>query len=606
MRSLNKGWIGITLVILFGISIFFFRGSSRYSNLFNSDNFVANVSGTQISTTQFIRALEMNIGQFSQMIGADLTGEQIRAFQIHQLVLQNLINNAIFENEFDSLNYILDDSTIAKKTKERFPNFYNNNKLNDDALNSFLRQQRLKIEDLVNIIDYETRAVVFDNLLFQKNYPNKFSNKINQVNNQNRLINLLKIPYTNVKIPNLKEKDIKINDEEFLNFFEENSVNYMSQERRDISYIIINKNNYENDFAPNESEIRDYFNNNKELYLIPEQRSFAQFNFKTIEEAENFKLQITGLTKNQILQLSNEENIIFNEFNKVNKNQVLDELANVIFTLNENEVSDIITTTLANHIIILDEIFYEKEATLDEVSEKIKKNLIKVRLDNFFSNLKLGINQQIIDGYSLDNISIENNLEIKKLKDISQNTKNENQTTIAVINYAFTQNKDFISDIYDYDENTSLIVNVDNIYPTEVENIENIFDEVLKDYITSKKLNFVTDVFEENKYKNLDDLNELFKLNIEELNLTPNSDNLSNIFIKDIFSANLEEILISSDQENIYFAKIMEIIIPDNIEESQSLNLTAEIKNAFGNEIIKTKNISVNDELIQGLLSQYK
>ena len=101
MRALNKGWIGIALVILFGASLFFFRGSSRYSNLFNSDNFVANVSGTQISTSHFLRSLEMNIGQFAQMIGEDLTGEQIRSFQIHQLVLQNLINNAIFENEFD-------------------------------------------------------------------------------------------------------------------------------------------------------------------------------------------------------------------------------------------------------------------------------------------------------------------------------------------------------------------------------------------------------------------------------------------------------------------------------------------------------------------------
>ena len=104
MRALNKGWIGIALIILFGASLFFFRGSSRYSNLFNSDNFVANVSGTQISTTQFTRSLDMNIGQFAQMIGEDLTGDQIRAFQIHQLVLQNLVNNAIFENEFDNKN----------------------------------------------------------------------------------------------------------------------------------------------------------------------------------------------------------------------------------------------------------------------------------------------------------------------------------------------------------------------------------------------------------------------------------------------------------------------------------------------------------------------
>ena len=55
----------------------------------------------------------MNIGQFAQMIGSDLSAEQIKAFQIHQLVLQNLVNNAIFENEFDKINFILDDSTIA-------------------------------------------------------------------------------------------------------------------------------------------------------------------------------------------------------------------------------------------------------------------------------------------------------------------------------------------------------------------------------------------------------------------------------------------------------------------------------------------------------------
>ena len=147
MRALNKGWIGIVLVILFGASLFFFRGSSRYSNLFNSDNFVASVSGTPISTSQFLRTMELNIGQFAQMIGEELSGDQIRAFQIHQLVLQNLVNNAIFENEFDKLNFILDESVVAKKTKERFPNLYINNKINDDALNSFLNQQRLKIED---------------------------------------------------------------------------------------------------------------------------------------------------------------------------------------------------------------------------------------------------------------------------------------------------------------------------------------------------------------------------------------------------------------------------------------------------------------------------
>ena len=38
MRAIRNSWIGIGLAILFAASLFFFRGSQRYSNLFNSDN----------------------------------------------------------------------------------------------------------------------------------------------------------------------------------------------------------------------------------------------------------------------------------------------------------------------------------------------------------------------------------------------------------------------------------------------------------------------------------------------------------------------------------------------------------------------------------------
>jgi len=48
------------------------------------------------------------------------------------------------------------------------------------------------------------------------------------------------------------------------------------------------------------------------------------------------------------------------------------------------------------------------------------------------------------------------------------------------------------------------------------------------------------------------------------------------------------------------------IKIPDEGENTSSINLIGDLKTAFGSEIIKTKKISFNDELINGLLSQYK
>ena len=138
-RSLGKSKIAFILAILFGLRLFFFRGGDRYSNLLNSDNVVASVSGTPISTSKFLRVLELNVDQYNQMFGRPLTSEEINAFQIHSISLGNLINNAVFENEFDSQKFIIDEKVVASETKRRLPNLYDdNNKLNEIESNFFM------------------------------------------------------------------------------------------------------------------------------------------------------------------------------------------------------------------------------------------------------------------------------------------------------------------------------------------------------------------------------------------------------------------------------------------------------------------------------------
>ena len=139
-RTLGKSKIAFVLAILFGISLFFFRGSSRYSGLFDSDNIVASVSGTSISTTKFLRVLDMNINQYTQMFGRQLTSEEIKAFQIHSMALGSLINNAVFENEFDSQNFIIDETVVASETKKRFTNLNKkDNNIEERTLNTFIK-----------------------------------------------------------------------------------------------------------------------------------------------------------------------------------------------------------------------------------------------------------------------------------------------------------------------------------------------------------------------------------------------------------------------------------------------------------------------------------
>ena len=95
----------------------------------------------------------------------------------------------------------------------------------------------------------------------------------------------------------------------------------------------------------------------------------------------------------------------------------------------------------------------------------------------------------MLDGFSITEIADQNNLKLINKKKIINNNNEDDPTLSNIISFSFTQNKDFVSDLVDIDNDTSFIVNIDDIYPSKIESIDNIFDGVLNDFIFTKKLN---------------------------------------------------------------------------------------------------------------------
>ena len=336
MRKLRKSWIGIVLVFLFGISLFFWRQGSYISNILNSDNVIAKVGQTPISTTKFNRTLEMNIQRFNKMLDKKLSGTEIKNFQIHQLALSALINDAILENEYDKLNFKLDDIIIAKKTRDTIPDLYdNNNQLNEIYLKQFLSQQRLKIEDIVQIIHFESRNNIFNEVLLDINYPSFFSKKIETYNNHQRDINYLKLPIESIDINDVLKENQNSMDNILNDYYEKNISKYMTEEERDIEYILIDKNNFINNFIPAENEMLEYYNINSDLYIEKEKRDFIQFNFKSQEKAQRFKNIINSINNiKEIISYAEQENLEYNNSdlnlsNYVSNNYVISYLENI-------------------------------------------------------------------------------------------------------------------------------------------------------------------------------------------------------------------------------------------------------------------------------------
>ena len=612
-RSLGKSKIAIVLAFLFGISLLFFKSGSRYSNLFNSDNVVAKVSGTPISTSKFNRTMQMNINKFNQMLGKPITGDEIRSFQIHSLSLGALINDAVFENEYDSIKLIIDESVIAQKTKERIPQLYDkNNKLNETYLNTFLKQQQLKIEDIVQIINFETRDEFVNNALFNINYPQYFSSKIDNYNNHSRKISYIEFLLEEVNIENDIQKYALNMKEELEKYYENNINQYMSKENRNVEYIIFNKKKYANNFVPTNFEIKEYFNANKELYYQKEKRSFIQFNFKKLEEAKNFKSKIQNfINPSDILKFAEENNIRFNEFENLIADEMLEEISKPLFELNQNQQSKIIETSIAKHIIILQSIEPERQLKFDEVKENIKNTITAIELNNYFTDIKNQASEKILNGKSLSEIANDFNLTISLINNITQDYDQYDQSEEIIISSlipaAFGSNKDFVSDVIDINNDYAYIFNVKEITPSTPLDITSIQEILLNDWKKSKKIEKINSDVKINKDNNnfFSQLLSTYQLQPKELIINNNFNELPRSFIVEVLEGEKGQNIQYIDNNLVHIAKIIDITIPDEKNDNISISMADDLRGSFGGELYKNKNMSTNDSLINAIIQQY-
>ena len=612
-RSLGKSKIAFVLAILFGISLFFFKGGSRYSNLFNSDTVVATVSGTPISTSKFNRTMQMNINKFNQMLGKPITGDEIRSFQIHSLSLGALINDAVFENEYDSIKLIIDESVVAQKTKERIPQLYDkNNKLNETYLNTFLKQQQLKIEDIVQIINFETRDEFVNNALFNINYPQYFSSKIDNYNNHSRKISYIEFLLEEVNIENDIQKYALNMKEELEKYYENNINQYMSKENRNVEYIIFNKKKYANNFVPTNFEIKEYFNANKELYYQNEQRSFIQFNFKKLEEAKNFKSKIQNfINPSDILKFAEENNIRFNEFENLIADEMLEEISKPLFELNQNQQSKIIETSIAKHIIILQSIEPERQLKFDEVKENIKNTITGIELNNYFIDIKNQASEKILNGKLLSEIANDFNLTISLINNITQDYDQYDQSEEIIISSlipaAFGSNKDFVSDVIDINNDYAYIFNVKEITPSTPLDITSIQEILLNDWKKSKKIEKINSDVKINKDNNnfFSQLLSTYQLQPKELIINNNFNELPRSFIVEVLEGEKGQNIQYIDNNLVHIAKIIDITIPDEKNDNISISMADDLRGSFGGELYKNKNMSTNDSLINAIIQQY-
>ena len=553
------------------------------------------------------------------MLGKSMTGDEVRQFQIHSLALSALINDAVFEDEYEKINLIIDEKVIAQKTKDRIPKLYDsNNKLNELYLKTFLQQQQLIIDDLVQIINFETRDEYFNSAFFDINYPKYFTKQIKNFDIQERKISYIKIPLSEVSIDEILKKYSSTLATKLQKFYDENLNNYMSEEKRDVEFFVLDKKEYISEYTASDFEIKEFYNSNIESFFQNEKRSFLQFNFKTTEEAVNFQSKITTTLNaanianySSLLTFAEDNNIKYNEFTNLGKNEILDQISNSLFNLMPNEQSDIIETPLSKHIIILKSIKPSYQLKLEEVKNEISKTIKKIESDNYFNELSNKISEKTLKGLSLIEIASSLNLKTQSIKNLTRIDNDYDESKKVFFSNlkksSFESNSDFVSDIITINEDLSYVFNVTSISPEEPMGFSKVKDIALNDWKNNKRLEKIKIDIQ----KNVDNalfisaLSEQYKINmIEGLIISKNSNKIPRNLINNLFKSEKDKNILNIFEDILYIAKIEDVIIPDN-DISELISINGDLRSSFGQELMKNKKIKTNDRLIKALLDQY-
>jgi len=459
IRNKSKGWVAYLIVGLITVPFALFGIQDYVSRSANTS--IASVDGEEIDINLYYQELNSQQRNLQQQLGAQYSQEMDNALK--QTLLDTMINEKLIENFANSL-------------------------------------------DLVTL-DQEVRSVIQSNQVFQ--VEGVFSEE--RYNQLLRLNSFTPTAYEIAQSKSLTRDQIKrnLNNSSFLSSVQTDQLNDLASQQREVSYLALTTDKYEDQISISQSEISDYFNANKsnfledrkvkvdfvelsldnidepedadeetlqslydenaELYTNPERRRAQHILVEDETLANDLLNQIKDGADFAELAKANSEDTSSNEqggdlglFERDLMGVEFDEAA---FSMNVGDVSDVVSTDYGYfHIIKLTEIQTETAQSFEEVREQLvalhKKNVkqkILYDLEEEFANLAYE--------ESLDMLADQLDLEIQTSDFFSNETDQYDQ---AFVSAAFSEaviEEGENSDVIEIGQNKFVVLSLSSLQP---------------------------------------------------------------------------------------------------------------------------------------------
>ena len=473
IRRKSKGWVAYLIIGLIVIPFALFGIQDYVSG--SSNTSIASVDGEDIDLNLYYQELNSQQRNLQQQLGAQYSQEIDNVLK--QTLLDTMINEKLIENFANSLDMVTLDQEVRSVIQ------FNQAFQVDGAFSEERYNQILRLNSYTSTA-YEiaqskslTRDQIKRNLSNSSFLSSVQTAQLNDLASQEREVSYIAL--TTDKY----EDQISVSQSGISDYFNANKSNFLEGRKVKVDFVELSLDNIDEPENADQETLQNLYDENAELYTNPERRraqhilvedeTLANDLLNQIKEGADF----AELAKtNSVDTSSNEQGGDLGLFERDLMGAEFDEAA---FSMNVGDVSDVVSTDYGYfHIIKLTEIQTETAQSFEEVREQ----LVALHIKNVKQKILFDLEEEFANlAYeeSLDMLADQLDLEIQTSDFFSNGT---NQYDQAFVSAAFSEaviEEGENSDVIELGQNKFVVLSLSSLQPERQKELNEVEAQIV-------------------------------------------------------------------------------------------------------------------------------
>jgi len=484
IRRKSKGWVAYLIVGLITVPFALFGIQDYVSGSANTS--IASVDGEEININLYYQELNSQQRNLQQQLGAQYSQEIDNVLK--QTLIDTMINEKLIENFANSLGMVTLDQEVRSVIQSNQA-FHLDGVFSEERYNQLLRLNSYtptayEIAQSKSL----TRDQIKRNLSNSSFLSSVQTTQLNDLASQEREVSYIAL--TTDKY----EDEISVSQSSISDYFNANKSNFLEGRKVKVDFVELSLDNIDEPENADEETLQNLYDENEELYTNPERRraqhilvedeSLANDLLNQIKEGADF----AELAKtNSVDTSSNEQGGDLGLFERDLMGAEFDEAA---FSMNVGDVSDVVSTDYGYfHIIKLTEIQTKTAQSFEEVREQ----LVALHIKNVKQKILFDLEEEFANlAYeeSLDMLADQLDLEIQTSDFFSNGTDQYDQ---AFVSAAFSEaviEEGENSDVIELGQNKFVVLSLSSLQPERQKELNEVETQIVASLKTlgAKKL----------------------------------------------------------------------------------------------------------------------